>query len=45
MDFGDVSGVLSEKEEDYLEMLSDEVCEDVDDNYENFNNSNCGILR
>ena len=35
-------GVLSE-EEDYLDLLlNDEVYEDVDDNDENFNPSNCG---
>ena len=43
MDFGDVLGVLSEEEEDYLDLLlNDEVCEDEDDNDENFNPSNCG---
>ena len=43
MDFGDVLGVLSEEEEDYLDLLyNDEVCEDVDGNDENFNPSNCG---
>ena len=39
---GDVSGVLSEDEEDYLDLLLiDEVCEKVDDNDEHFNPSNC----
>ena len=43
MVLGDVLGVLLEEEEDYLDLLYNvEVCEDVDDNDENFNPSNCG---
>ena len=43
MDFDDMLGDLSEEEEDNLELLlNDEVCEDVDDNDENFNPSSCG---